>query len=265
MVACERLDDADSRQRTHAVAVDERGRRRTVEVDAGDAHRSSVLSTRTRNQVRVWPGVLYARRAMAARPEPLRPPLQIRSRAALERVLDAGEELLIEKGWDGFTVQEVSRRAGVSIGSIYARAPSKEALIFAVYDRTIGRVAAENAAGLAPDSHWDGMTPREVIEGAVHELGRQTLRNEPFLRVVMNRSPVDPVLRERADEQIRLLSTRWHALLTRHKDAIAHRNPSVAIEMAFRIVFATLARRIAQGPDFGSTKHIADDRMLDEL
>src|SRR5262249_24383434 len=124
MVACERLDDGDSRQRTHAVAVDERGRRRTVEVDAGDAHRSSVLSTRTRNQVRVWPGALSAGGAMAARaqptlaaePEPLRPPLQIRSRAALERVLDAGEELLIEKGWDGFTVQEVSRRAGVSIG-----------------------------------------------------------------------------------------------------------------------------------------------------
>src|SRR5215471_6700400 len=108
--------------------------------------------------------------AVAVEPETLRPPLQIRSRESLERVLDAGEKLLIEKGWDGFTVQEVSRRAGVSIGSIYARAPNKEALIFAVYDRTIARVGAENAAALAPDSHWEGMTPREVVEGAVHEL-----------------------------------------------------------------------------------------------
>jgi len=203
--------------------------------------------------------------AVAVEPETLRPPLQIRSRESLERVLEAGEELLIEKGWDGFTVQEVSRRAAVSIGSIYARAPSKEALILAVYDRAIGRVAAENAAALVPDSHWEDMSPRELIEGAVHEVGRQMLRNEAFLRVVMNRSPVDHVLRERGDKQIGLLSTRWEELLARHKDAVGHPTPSLAIEMAFRMVFATLARRIAQGPDFGSTRRVTDDRMLDEL
>lgn len=208
---------------------------------------------------------MAVRRPTTLEPEALRPPQQTRSRESLERVLEAGEELLIEKGWDGFTVQEVSRRASVSIGSIYARAPSKESLILAVYDRAVGRIAAENAAGLAPDSAWEGMTPRELIEGAVHEIGHQTLNNEPFLRVVMNRSPVDEVIRERADAQARLLSTRWEALLARHKDAYAHPDPALAIEVAFRMVFATLYRRIANGPDFGSNQRIADERMLDEM
>jgi AcrR family transcriptional regulator len=87
----------------------------------------------------------------ATEPDALRPPMQNRSRETLERVLEAGERLLIEKGWDGFTVQEVSRRAKVSIGSIYARAPSKEALLLAIYDRATDRMAEENDASLAPD------------------------------------------------------------------------------------------------------------------
>ena len=35
-----------------------------------------------------------------------------------ERVLEAGTGLLAEKGYEGFTLAEVSRRAGVSIGSL---------------------------------------------------------------------------------------------------------------------------------------------------
>lgn len=202
-----------------------------------------------------------------AEPESLRPPRQSRSRKSLERVLEAGEQLLVESGWDGFTVQEVSRRAKVSIGSIYARAPSKEALILAVYDRTIARIAQENAERLAPDDpHWDGMSPRELVEAAVHELSGETLRNEPFLRVVMNRSPVDDALRRRADAQIRLLGTRWAALLERQREALAHHaSPDIAIEMAFRMVFATIARRVAHGPNFGSDHRIPDAELVDEL
>src|SRR3954471_11193669 len=117
----------------------------------------------------------------APEPEALRPPLQNRSRASLERVLDAGQKLLEEEGWEGFTVQEVSRRAKVSIGSIYARAPSKEALILAVYDRAVGRIAEENAALLASDEQWDGLDALEVILGATQELAAQMLGNERIL------------------------------------------------------------------------------------
>src|SRR3954453_10834195 len=87
-----------------------------------------------------------SRTAAVSEPEALRPPLQTRSRESLERVLEAGQQLLEDAGWEGFTVQEVSRRAGVSIGSIYARAPSKDALILAVYDRAMSAIAEANDA-----------------------------------------------------------------------------------------------------------------------
>ena len=55
-----------------------------------------------------------------------RPPRQRRSRESLERVLQAGVELLGETDYDGFTLSELSRRAQVSVGSIYARFGSKD-------------------------------------------------------------------------------------------------------------------------------------------
>lgn len=49
----------------------------------------------------------------------------------LERVLAAAHELFAERG-DDVTMEEVARRAGVGIGTIYRRFPSKEHLFAAV-------------------------------------------------------------------------------------------------------------------------------------
>ena len=49
----------------------------------------------------------------------------------LERVLIAAHELLAERGAD-VTMEEVARRAGVGVGTVYRRFPSKEQLFAAV-------------------------------------------------------------------------------------------------------------------------------------
>ena len=59
----------------------------------------------------------------------IREPKQSRSKASLERLLKSAAELLTEKGYAEFTLQEVSARAQVSIGSIYNRFKSKDDLI----------------------------------------------------------------------------------------------------------------------------------------
>jgi AcrR family transcriptional regulator len=205
--------------------------------------------------------------APAALPEPedLRPPQQARSRESLERVLEAGQELLEEKGWEGFTVQEVSRRAKVSIGSIYARAPSKESLILAVYDRAVAKIGEQNRALLENDAPWEGLEPRELIARAVRELGAQSFAHEKILRVFMARSPTDPVIRERGSAQVRLLAERFEGLLLRHKDEITHPNPDVAIDVAFRMTFSTISRRITMGKNWGEFRATTDEQLLEEL
>ncbi len=46
-----------------------------------------------------------------------------------DRVLDAARSVYGERGWSGFTVDEVARRAGVGKGSLYLRWPNKAALL----------------------------------------------------------------------------------------------------------------------------------------
>ena len=59
----------------------------------------------------------------------VRPPKQRRSRESYERVLEAAHTLLEENGFDGFTIQEVAARSGVSVGAIYERFGNKESLL----------------------------------------------------------------------------------------------------------------------------------------
>lgn len=53
------------------------------------------------------------------------------ARRNLERVLQAAHELFAERGAD-VTMEEVARRAGVGVGTVYRRFPSKEHLFAAV-------------------------------------------------------------------------------------------------------------------------------------
>ena len=83
----------------------------------------------------------------------------------LERILAAAQDLVADNGF-GFTVESVAKRAGVGIGTVYRRFPTKEALIEAVvrpvFDQ--GLAIAEEAA--AHDPAEDGLEHylRGVVE-----------------------------------------------------------------------------------------------------
>jgi AcrR family transcriptional regulator len=57
-----------------------------------------------------------------------RVPQQQRSRDTLERVLDAADALLARDGADALVTTRVATEAGVSVGSLYAYFPDKEAI-----------------------------------------------------------------------------------------------------------------------------------------
>lgn len=73
-------------------------------------------------------------------------------RRNMERVLEAAHDLFAERG-DGVTMEEVARRAGVGVGTIYRRFPSKEHLLAAVSHAACADVqhCLHEAAAEAPD------------------------------------------------------------------------------------------------------------------
>lgn len=66
--------------------------------------------------------------------------------AQRERILAATTELLAARGYRGFAVSDVARRAGVSLAALYRCFEGKDACVFAGYDRFIEVLLTRMAA-----------------------------------------------------------------------------------------------------------------------
>ncbi len=201
------------------------------------------------------------------RPDPeqlIRPPLQRRSQKSLERVLQAGLELLVEKGFEAFTLQEVSRRARVSIGSIYARAPNRDALILALHARAMEHMIDQEQQ-FEVDSLREDLSPRELVELLVTDMATITLNNGPMLRVFMLQAPLFPEILRRGQESSQATAQLFESALLRHRDAIRHPDPELAIDIAYRMVYCTVTRRITHGPTFESAREVSNEERVREL
>jgi AcrR family transcriptional regulator len=74
-----------------------------------------------------------------------------------ERLTTAAAELFAERGVD-VPLDEVARRAGVSIGTLYNNFPNRGALLDAVLPHRLAELEALAAAALADDDAWRGFT-----------------------------------------------------------------------------------------------------------
>jgi AcrR family transcriptional regulator len=80
-----------------------------------------------------------------------------------ERILEAAREAFAEDGLV-VTLDEIARRAGVGVGTVYRRFPDKEQLIDALFEERIGEVVALVEAALGNDDAWEGLV--SFLEGA---------------------------------------------------------------------------------------------------
>ncbi|MEV8511802.1 helix-turn-helix domain-containing protein [Dactylosporangium sp. NPDC051484] len=85
-----------------------------------------------------------------------RRPLRADARRNFEALIAAAREAFAEHG-TGTSLEEIARRAGVGIGTLYRNFPTRRDLFDAVYLDEIGALcrAADDVAGLAP---WDALT-----------------------------------------------------------------------------------------------------------
>ena len=75
--------------------------------------------------------------------EPRKSPVQARSAASVEAILDATVQVLLSVGKDRLTTTRVALRAGVSVGTLYQYFPNKIALLQAALERHLSQVAEE--------------------------------------------------------------------------------------------------------------------------
>lgn len=74
--------------------------------------------------------------------EPRKSPVQARSTASVESILEATIQVLLSVGKERLTTTRVAQRAGVSVGTLYQYFPNKSALLQAALRRHLESVAS---------------------------------------------------------------------------------------------------------------------------
>ena len=93
---------------------------------------------------------------MAVSPTHSERPLRRDAERNRQRILAAAREAFAEDGLS-VTLDEIARRAGVGVGTIYRRFPDKEQLIDALFEDRMKEFAAEAERAMLADDPWTGL------------------------------------------------------------------------------------------------------------
>jgi AcrR family transcriptional regulator len=136
------------------------------------------------------------------RSDPRKIPRQKRAVATVDAIVESAARILRERGYEATSVNEVARRAGVSVGSLYQYFPSKEALVGEVGRRHAQRTIDVFCSGFGALAH---LPPSEAVRGVVRQLLRafsidpalrRALAGEPAVVAAMETPEFDALLAE---------------------------------------------------------------------
>lgn len=105
-------------------------------------------------------------------------PIQARSTARLETLLDAAAGIVDEIGFERLTTAMVAERAGASIGTVYRYFPDRIALLQSLASRNLERVLARVTGEVVDSRHGDWHAALNAAFGILVD----AYRNEPGFR-----------------------------------------------------------------------------------
>jgi AcrR family transcriptional regulator len=107
--------------------------------------------------------------------EPRKTPIQARSTASVEAIMQATIQVLLEVGRSKLTTTRVAHRAGVSVGTLYQYFPNKSSLLQALLKQHLDSVAlaietACKAAHGAPLAHMAEAVIAAFVQAKFHNI-----------------------------------------------------------------------------------------------
>ena len=121
------------------------------------------------------------------------PPLQARSKRALDAILAAVEALLEERSFDRIGMAEIAARAGVAVGSIYARFADKQSLLIGMHDR-IHELTAAHRQKLVDPVTWEHRDLDALLRGAIYVAIRYYRQHSRVLQAISENPPSELVV-----------------------------------------------------------------------
>ena len=188
---------------------------------------------------------------------PRKRPRQDRAKVTVETILAATARLLVRRGFDGLTTNEVASAAGVSIGSLYQYFPNKEALVAALVEKHIEDMNAALVGELARVA----TLPMAQAARAVIELTIRAHAHEPELHQVLT----EQVPRIGRMARIRELNAISHRVVTELLKARQHelaiRNPEMSAFILCVTIEAIVHRTVLSAPELLRNPLLVDEAV----
>ncbi|HEV7951584.1 MAG TPA: TetR/AcrR family transcriptional regulator [Glaciihabitans sp.] len=169
-------------------------------------------------------------------------PVQARSAARLEALLDAAASVVEELGYERLTTAMVAERAGASIGTVYRYFPDRIAVLQALATRNLHRVLERIRTEFADEKHT---TLADTLASGF-DIYVDAFRTEPGFRSLRTGDVID--LRPApapttfnsaiAEETLRMLADRYEIATTPESQ--------FAFEIAIEVTDALVARAFAR-------------------
>ncbi len=192
----------------------------------------------------------------------LREPTQERSQRSLERLLDAAEELVEERGFEATSLRALCDRAGLTSGAFYARFVRKEDLILALVERLERRL-------LRPVLELERVAEDGRPVAAVRALllaAADLYRGHPGLfRSLTSLARRDPevatALRRLNDRTLERVQAAAGSIVARAD----HPRPELALRLGLVATTVTLRELVLERNLFDDAPALPDELLVDEL
>jgi AcrR family transcriptional regulator len=194
-------------------------------------------------------------------------PRQRRSEATLHRLLDAAEILLSERSLEDTSVAEIAARANSSVGSFYARFPTKDDLCVALLERYHQDVA-RSLGTVTNDRSWDDLDLESRARLVVSEVISFCRRRRGLLRLRLQRrlstTGPDPTVADEPHHDEHTVAG-LAQLFESCKPEIRRPDPNAALRFALRLIDSTATASIAIDDVLKSYGVVDDTALVDEL
>ncbi len=191
-------------------------------------------------------------------------PKQARSQRTLQRLLDAAEALIEERGLAEVSVPDIVDRAGSSVGGFYARFRDKNELLRALEERFFAQQWLR-VRRLTEPTRWGDAPLPAIVRACTGELVRVFRAHEALIRAFVARALHDVEFRGEALRFRQEAAQRLTSFLLTRPDRTRHPHPKRAGELGVSIAFATLLSRVVFGEIRAGGELLSDAEVAEEL
>ena len=176
---------------------------------------------------------------------PRKRPIQRRSQATVDAILDAAAQVLRKKGYAKTTTNGIAERAGVSIGSLYEYFPNKDA-VFATLQEKLHRAQLDSVIGQI--SIAEAASAKNVIKQVLSARISSALEQPDIVTLLQEQVPAH-VFQAQREKDFNVFTQLMAAFAEKHADQIRIKNIDTAISLGIQMVDLTISHLASHQPD----------------